>query len=204
MVDLEELVFANRDDVRVLLERVLNGVVGRLRRDSARIEHPPVTRHGNGRATHVLRFQRAVIYLLLKLQHRARHGRCALRRVTSLAVIPVRVEVADVRCYGAIVREVRRVVPPLVDPVFVLRIILSGDEALLEFLALTAGLCELCDSFLCRFELLLAENWVDGLMACQMLATVQLNFQLLPSSSASLSPPDQGPVVEEETLRTEA
>lgn len=75
----------------------------------------------------------------------------------------MRVKVADVGRYGTVVRKVGRVVPPLIDPVLVLRVLLTGDKALLELLAYAARLCELGNGFLCGFEFLCAEDGVDRL-----------------------------------------
>ena len=160
MEDLEELVLANNSNVLVVVGSILLGVIGRLSRDAAAVEHVLVTAHGNGQLLHVLGFESALNDLLPEVKDRRGNGGSSLCGVSSLAVIAVAIEVRDVGDDGITVAKVCSVVPPLVDPVLDVGVFSPCDQALLQGLAEAVGSDEVVDGLFGLRVLLLAQQRV--------------------------------------------
>ena len=150
---LEDLVLSDDDDVLVLLGGELDRVVGGTSCDTAGVEHPLVAVHANGHLLHVFRLESARVDQLLELEDGAGDGSGALRRVSPVAVIAVRVEVADVGDHGVAIGKVRRLVPPVIDPVLNIGVLPPGDKLLLQLSANTTGLDEFLDCRLASLQL---------------------------------------------------
>ena len=124
--NLVKLVFADDDKVGVILVGVFYWIVSLVGRNAAAVEQPLVLFHTDGQLFHILGFQRAVVDILLESEYGACQGCCPFRRVTPSPVIAMRVEVADIGDDWISVTKVGCIVPPFVNPVFVLRVFSSG------------------------------------------------------------------------------
>jgi hypothetical protein len=161
--DLEELVLAHRHDVLVIRSGVLAREIRTIGRDTAAVEHVLVRAHGLRLLTEVLGLQGAIIDLGLEVESSSGNGSSALGWVATLAVVPVGVEVGDVRDDGVAVSEVGGLVPPLGEPVLDLRVGGASQETLLQRLTLTTRADELLHGLLGALILGLGDDSVDGL-----------------------------------------
>jgi hypothetical protein len=116
--DLVEAVLADRDDVLVLAVLVRDRLVHAvLDGHSAHVEHPLVRVHAHRVLLHVLGLECLGVHHVLEGQCRRGQRSRARRLGLAQLVVLVRVEVRDVGDDRVADREIRALVPPVVDPV---------------------------------------------------------------------------------------
>ena len=96
------------------------------------------------------------------MQSRRRECSCAFGRVTSPAIVTVRIKVTDVWSYRFTDSKIRGIVPPVIDPITYGRIIAAGEKPCLQGFARTGRANEVVD---CGFRVgvfAVGEKRADG------------------------------------------
>lgn len=97
MSNFEKLVFPNDDNVRMLLEIVLDRIALGTGGNATGVEHPPIRRHRHREIAHVFWLEGSSIDLFFEFEHGRGNGGCALGGIAPAAVVSVGVEVGDIR-----------------------------------------------------------------------------------------------------------